>query len=202
MAKIIKLAGKSAERFGYKRASRKREQAKDTPGQMSLFGGSPRILQLPSSLSVFESALLAHENGDEAAADRYRIAIAQNDCAADAWCNLGILESQAGNHREALACFSHSLQEDSALFEAHYNLGNLHLELGNIQPAKLHYEVARSIDQTYPNLYFNLGLALALADDIEGAIDALRSYLDLTSGEESPKVNELLRKLVETKTAR
>ena len=71
MAKIIKLAGKSAERFGYKRASRKREQAEDTPAQMSLFAGSPRILQLPTSLSVFESALLAHESGDAVAADRY-----------------------------------------------------------------------------------------------------------------------------------
>ncbi len=202
MAKIIKLAGKSAERFGYKRASRKRRPRQEAPEQLGLFSGRPRIIQLPNSLSLFESALLAHENGDEMAGDRYRQAIAQNDCLADAWCNLGIIESQAGNYQEALACFSQSLQADSALFEAHFNLGNLHLELGNIDPAKLHYEVARSIDPTYPNLYFNLGLVLALADDIEGAIQALTKYLQVASGDDSLKVNELLRQLVESKTAK
>lgn len=202
MAKIIKLAGRSAERFGYKRASRNRRRAGEVPEQLNLFAGRPRIIQLPNSLSLFESALIAHENGEAIAADRYRDAIARDDCTADAWCNLGILESQAGDHQEALACFSRSLQADSGLFEAHYNLGNLHLELGNIDPAKLHYEVARSIDPMYPNLYFNLGLVLALADDVEAAIQALRQFLELSSGGESPKVNELLRQLVETKTAK
>ena len=201
MAKIIKLAGKSAERFGYKRVSRKRRLADEAADQLNLFAGRPRIIQLPNSLSLFESALIAHENGETIAADRYREAIARDDFAADAWCNLGILESQAGDHQEALACFSRSLQADSGLFEAHYNLGNLHLELGNIDAARLHYEVARSIDPMYPNLYFNLGLVLALADDVEAAIQALRRYLELASDEESPKVNELLRQLVETKTA-
>ena len=169
MAKIIKLAGKSAERFGYKRASSKgTRQKEEASSQLSLFQGRPRIYQLPTSLSRFEAALLAHENGDPSAADRYRDAIENGDCEADAWCNLGIIESQSGRHKEALKCFSKSLQADSALFEAHYNLGNLHFELGNIEPAKLHYEVARSIDPGFPNLYFNLGLVLALGDDVEG----------------------------------
>jgi tetratricopeptide (TPR) repeat protein len=201
MAKIIKLAGEPAERFGYKRASRKSRRSGDPQGQLNLFSVSPRIIQLPNSLSLFESALIAHENGDMQAADRYRQAIAQDDCQADAWCNLGIIESQAGNHKEALACFSRSLQADSALFEAHYNLGNLHFELGNIDPAKLHYEVAQSIDPGYPNLYFNLGLVLALADDIEGAIAALTKYLEMVSVDDTSKVNEILRQLVETKAA-
>lgn len=200
MAKIIKLAGKSAERFGYKRATPKERPKEAPPGQLSLFAGRPRILQMPTSLSRFEAALLAHENGDPSAAARYRDAIEHDDCAADAWCNLGIIESQAGNHKIALKCFSNSLQNDSGLFEAHYNLGNLHLELGNVDSAKLHYEVARSIDPAYPNLYFNLALVLALSDDIEGAIQALKQYLEMASTDDTTKVNELLRQLVETKT--
>ena len=200
MAKIIKLAGKTAERLDYKRASRKGVRGKEAPGQLSLFGGKARIIQMPTSVSRFELALTAHENGDPSAAARYRDAIEHGDCVADAWCNLGIIESRAGNHKLALKCFSMSLQADSALFEAHYNLGNLHFELGNIEPAKLHYEVARSIDPLYPNLYFNLGLVMALADDVEGAIDALRKYLEMATAEESLKVNELLRQLVQTKT--
>jgi tetratricopeptide (TPR) repeat protein len=179
MAKIIKLAGKPAERFGYKRASRRGRRAKDSPGQLNLFGGKARILRLPSSLSMFESALLAHEKGDPTAASLYR-----------------------GDHREALDCFSKSLQIDSSLFETHFNLGNLHFEMGNVEAAKVHYEVARSIDPEYPNLYFNLGLVLALADDVEGAIDALRKYLELASADEKKQVNELLRQLVETKSTR
>lgn len=202
MAKIIKLAGKSAERFGYKRASRKGRRSKQAPGQLTLFSGRARIVQLPTSMSRFEAALLAHENGDPSAAQRYRDAIAHDDCVADAWCNLGIIESQSGNHKEALACFSRSLQEDSALFETHYNLGNLHFEMGNVAAARVHYEVARSLDPAYPNLYFNLALVLALSDDIEGAIEALRQYLEMASTDDTVKVNELLRQLVETKSAR
>jgi len=204
MARIIKLAGKSAERFGYKRAARKAPPRKrdDARGQLGLFDSQIRIIPLPNSLSYFEAALLAHENDDPTAATRYREAIAHGDCTADAWCNLGILESHSGKLKEALNCFSQALQDDSALFEAHYNLGNLHLELGNTEPAKLHYEVARSLDPSYPNLYFNLGLVLALADDVEGAIEALRVYLDLASADDTQKVNELLRRLVETKQAR
>jgi tetratricopeptide (TPR) repeat protein len=200
MARIIKLAGKSAERFGYKRATPKGRPKESPPGQLSLFTGRPRILQMPTTLSRFEAALLAHENGDPSAAARYRDAIEHDDCSADAWCNLGIIESQAGNHKLALECFSNSLQEDSGLFETHYNLGNLHLEMGNIDSAKLHYEVARSIDHNYPNLYFNLALVLALSDDIEGAIETLRQYLEVGSTGDNQKVNELLRQLVETKT--
>jgi tetratricopeptide (TPR) repeat protein len=202
MAKIIKLAGKSAERFGYKRASRKERRKREAAGQLNLFAGATRIVRLPSSLSLFESALMAHENGEPTAGQLYRAAIAANDCEADAWCNLGILESQAGNLRGALDCFSKSLQVDSSLFEAHFNLGNLHFEMGNVEAAKLHYEVARSLDPSYPNLYFNLGLVLALADDVEGAIEALRQYLELAGSDEGQKVNELLRRLVETKSAR
>lgn len=204
MAKIIKLEGKSAERFGYKRASRKStKKPGDSPGQLSLFKGGARIVQLPRSLSRFESALIAHETGDPGAAERYRDAIEYGDCVADSWCNLGILQSQAGNHKEALECFSQSLQEDSGLFESHYNLGNLHFEMGNVEAAKLHYEVARSIEPGYPNLYFNLALVLALSDDIEGAINALRQYLEMGAAvEDTRKVDELLRQLVETKSSR
>jgi len=202
MVRIITLAGKSAEKFGYKTASRRGRRSGTAPGQLGLFSGKVRIIPLHTALTHFESALMTHENGGAGAADRYREAIAHEDCVADAWCNLGILESQAGNHKEALECFSRSLQADNGLFETHYNLGNLHLELGNIEPAKLHYEVARSIDPMYPNLYFNIGLVLALADDIEGAIDSLKMYLEMASSDASPKVNELLRRLVETKGAR
>ena len=195
MARIFKLAGGSAERFGYKRAARGRRGRRETPGQMNLFGGTARIVPLPTRLSRFEEALLLHERGDDAAAAKYREAISEGDCAADAWCNLGILESQAERNREALACFSRSLQKDPALFEAHYNLGNLHFELDNLAAARVHYEIARSITKSYPQLYFNLALVLASDNDLPGAIDALQKYRELAPAEEAAKADDLLQNL-------
>ena len=198
MARIFKLAGGPAERFGYKRAARGRRGRGETPGQMTLFGGTARIVPLPSRLSRFEEALLLHERGDPGAASKYREAISHGDCVADAWCNLGILESQAERNGEALACFSRSLQKDPALFEAHYNLGNLHFELDNLAAARVHYEIARSINKSYPRLYFNLGLVLASDNDLPGAIEVLRKYRDLAPPEEAAKADDLLQNLQET----
>ncbi|MGA7304786.1 MAG: tetratricopeptide repeat protein [Rhodothermales bacterium] len=195
MARIFKLAGRPAERFGYKRAARGRRGRKEPPGQMNLFGLQTRILALPSQLSRFEEALLLHERDDPAAGEKYREAIRDGDCIADAWCNLGILESQAERDDEALSCFSKSLQADPGLFEAHYNLGNLHFELDNLAAARLHYEVARSINGTYAQLYYNLGLVLASENDLSGAIEALVKYRELAPAAEATKVDDLLQSL-------
>lgn len=198
MARIFKLAGQPAERFGYKRASRGRRGRKETPGQMSLFGTRARIVRLPSRLSRFEEALLLHERDDPSASDKYREAIRNGDCVADAWCNLGILESQREHNEEALSCFSKSLQADPALFEAHYNLGNLHFELENLTAARIHYEVAGSINGSYPQLYFNLGLVLASQGELPAAVEALVKYKELSPPEEAAKAENLLRSLRES----
>lgn len=198
MARIYKLAGQSTERFGYKRAARRKRGRKDTPGQMNLFGVQTRIVQLPTNLSRFEEALLLHERGDPSAESKYREAISEGDCTADAWCNLGILECQAERNQEALSCFSKSLQADPGLFEAHFNLGNLHFELDNLAAARVHYEIARSINKSYPQLYFNLALVLASEGNLSGAVDALRRYRDLAPREEVAKADDLLRSLEES----
>lgn len=198
MARILKLAGQPAERFGYKRAARGRRGRKDVPGQMNLFGVRARIVPMPTDLSLFEEALLLHERGHDGAAEKYREAIGARDCVADAWCNLGILESQAQRNGEALSCFSKSLQADPALFEAHFNLGNLHFELDNLAAARIHYEIARSLNRSYAQLYFNLGLVLASDNDLPGAIEALKRYRDLVPQEEALKADHLLQTLQES----
>ena len=197
MARIFKLAGQSAERFGYKRAVRGRRGRKEMLGQMNLFVGTARIVPLPTRLSRFEEALLLHERGDPSAAVKYREAIREGDCVADAWCNLGILETQAEKNREALSCFSKSLQDDPGLFEAHYNLGNLHFELENLAAARVHYEIARSINKSYAQLYFNLGLVLASDGDLPGAIEALQRYRDLAPSDDAAKAEDLLQSIRE-----
>lgn len=198
MARIIKLARQSAERFGYKRASRGKIHRGDAPGQMNLFSERVRIIPLPNAISAFDQALMLHERGDDGAGAQYRKAIAEADYPADAWCNLGILESQGGNQKEALACFSKSLQENPGLFETHYNLGNLHFEMGNVDSAKVHYEVARSIMESYPDLHFNLGLVMAISGDIDGAIASLTRYKTLETDRGGQKADDLLERLVES----
>lgn len=198
MARIFKLAGGSTERFGYKRAARGRRGRKETPGQMNLFGVQARIVPLPTKLSRFEEALLLHERGDPSAESKYREAISEGDCVADAWCNLGILESQAEKNHDALLCFSRSLQQDPGLFEAHYNLGNLHFELDNLAAARIHYEIARSIDKSYAQLYFNLGLVLASSGDLPAAIHALQRYRELAPAGDAGKADDLLQSIRES----
>lgn len=198
MAKIFKLAGRPTERFGYKRAARGKRGRKEIPGQMHLFEAGPRIVRMPTELSRFEEAFLLHERGDPSAADTYRKAIQEGDCTADAWCNLGIIETQAERNQEALSCFSKSLQEDPRLFEAHFNLGNLHFELDNLAAARVHYEVARSINGSYAHLYFNLGLVLASDNDLPGAIEALLKYRELATPKDASKADDLLQNLRES----
>lgn len=83
---------------------------------------------------------------------------------ADAYCNLGIMETRAGRTARAFDCFTKSLAHDPRHFEAHYNLGNLYFEEDTLRLARLHYELAAEIDPNSPNLHFNLGLVLTLLE--------------------------------------
>ena len=59
----------------------------------------------------------------------------------------------------------------------------------------MHYEIAAELQPTFPNTYFNLGLALALLEDFPAAIEALNKYKELVSKEEGSKADELLASL-------
>ena len=80
--------------------------------------------------------MLLDEREDRRAADSYRRAIAEGDCPADAYCNLGIIESKAGRMAKAFDCFTKSLEHDPRHFESHYNLGNLYFEEDNLRLAQ------------------------------------------------------------------
>jgi hypothetical protein len=64
--------------------------------------------------------------------------------------------------------------------------------------AKVHYQVARSINRAYPNLYFNLALALASDNDLTGAIEALTKYKELAHEDSTGRADDLLRNLQDT----
>jgi len=193
MGKIIKFPGKQPSKFGFERVNKRR---KENPDQLNLF--SPKLAEvrrLPLSISPFEEALLLDERGDSRAGASYLRAIAEGDFAADAYCNLGIIEFKAGRMTKAFDCFTKSLGSDPRHFESHYNLANLYYESDNLRLARMHYELAAEIDPTFPNLYFNLGLVLALLEERKAAIDAFVKYQMLAPREERKNADDLIRGL-------
>lgn len=184
-----------ASKLGYKRV-RKRAASAENPDQLHLFSQpTAQILQFTPDLSRFEQALLFDERGDLKAAELYTRAIAENDCVADAYCNLGIIESQKGNTTKAFDCFTTSLKHNPRHSEAHYNLGNLYFDVNDLRLAQIHYEMAGEVDPSFPNVYFNLALVQAINNDLAAAVNALGKYQELVSEDEARNADELLQNL-------
>jgi tetratricopeptide (TPR) repeat protein len=193
MAQILKFPTQ-ASKLGYKRV--KKRKVAEHPDQLNLFPqAKAEILSLESGLSSFEQALLLDERGDMQAAGAYAKAIEDLDCVADAYCNLGIIESQKGNTGRAFDCFTTSLKHDPRHSEAHYNLGNLYFDLNDFRLAQTHYEMAREVDPSFANVYFNLALVQGINNDFAAAVNALNKYRELVSEDEGRIAEELLQNL-------
>jgi len=194
MAQILKFPAQ-ASKFGYKRV-RQRAKAAENPDQLPLFTQpTAPILNFAPELSRFEQALMLDERGDPKAAELYAKAIEEQDGVADAYCNLGIIESQKGNTAKAFDCFTTSLKDNPRHSEAHYNLGNLYFEVNDFRLAQVHYEMAAEVDPSFPNVYFNLALVQAIKNDLGPAISALTKYQELVSEEDARNADELLHNL-------
>jgi tetratricopeptide (TPR) repeat protein len=175
-------------------------------GQLNLFPEPEgQLIRLPLRLSPFEEALVLHERGSEGAAEAYRKAIRLDDCVADAYCNLGILEFEGGRITEAFDCFTCSLSHDPRHFESHYNLANLYFEAVELRLARLHYEISAQIEPSFPNLYFNLGLVHAVNGDLVRALAVLSKAKEMDPDGDHKKIDDLLatlsRVLAESLTA-
>lgn len=196
MGKVLQFSPKPPQKFDFERVKKRKKDGPIQRGQLSLFASQgAQVLRLPTDIGPFEEALLLDERGDVRAEEAYRRAIAEGDSVADAYCNLGILESKAGNVAKAFDCFTKSLEHDPRHFESHYNLGNLYFEEGNLRLARMHYELAAEIEPTFSNLYFNLALVHALNDDYPGALAALSKHKELAPKNIGEKADELLGNL-------
>ncbi len=194
MGQILKFPVQ-ASKFGYKRV-KKGCKAAENPNQLHLFNQpSAQILSLASEFRRFEQALMLDERGDLKAAELYLKAIEEQDCVADAYCNLGIIESRQGNITKAFDCFTSSLKQDPRHFEAHYNLGNMYFDVNDLRLAQVHYEMAAAIDASFPNVYFNLALVQAMNNELDAAVRALTTYQRLVSRDEGRNADELLDNL-------
>lgn len=194
MGQILKFPVQ-ASKFGYKRV-RKRTDAPEDPAQLHLFPSpTAQILSLLSEASRFEQALMLDERRDSKAEEFYRKAIEEGDCVADAYCNLGILESQKQNSAKAFGCFTTALKHNPRHSEAHYNLGNLYFDANDFRLAQLHYEMAGEIDPLFANVYFNLALVQAINNEFTAAVAALLKYQELVSPDDARLADELLASL-------
>jgi predicted TPR repeat methyltransferase len=72
---------------------------------------------------------------------------------------------------------------DPALANCHNALGNIQLGEGALERATASYRRALELDPRFGQAHLNLGQALARQSDIQGAIDALRSGLELVPGD-------------------
>src|SRR5687768_3887309 len=102
MAKVVQFPVSSPpEKLGLQRALKKKDQPTPRKGQLNLFT-SGKVVKL-NQLSTFEEALMLDEQGDtKGARVQYMKAINEGDSLADAYCNLGIIESQENNHPKAI----------------------------------------------------------------------------------------------------
>lgn len=201
MAHILPFTPKPAAKIGFQRVQKK-QKGGEAQNQLPLFEGAGRILHLPDTMSPFDKALLLDERGDERAAKFYQEAITAGESIADAYCNLGILESKAGRTTKAFDCFTRSLKEDPRHLESHYNLGNQYFEAGDLNLAKAHFQIAVEIDTDFPNAHFNLGLIHAINNDLSAAADSIKRYVELVPEPEGTKARELLTILQQTLKAK
>jgi len=193
---VIRFPVDAVKRFGFKRADNQaatRTDKMELEGQLALFGSdagdadtietgeSPGVVvPLPLQMSPFEEALLLDDSGDERAENIYLKAIENDDRAADAWCNLGVLRSVDGDHDTAFDCFAQSIAMDPHHSESHYNIANLYFEIGDLRVARTHYEIALDTYPEFSNAWFNYGLVTALAEEYQTAHAALTRYKELT----------------------
>jgi tetratricopeptide (TPR) repeat protein len=114
---------------------------------------------------------------------------------ADAFCNLGIIESQKGNTVKAFDCFTTSLKHNPRHAEAHYNLANLYFEQNDFRLAQLHFEIATTLEPSFANAFFNLALVQAVNSDFAAAMRALRQYEQLVPEDERQITGDLFETL-------
>jgi tetratricopeptide (TPR) repeat protein len=194
MAKVVKFTVSTPEKFGLERVRKKRKADLEKFGQLNLFSGA-RIVKL-NQLSTFEEALLQDDNHNSPSAkELYLKAVDEGDSLADAYCNLGIIESEEGNRTKAIDYLTRSLKADPRHHEAHYNLANLYAEANELNLAKFHYGIAIELEPTFLNCYFNLGLTLALNKEYNEAIKIFNTYRTLSPSADQPMLDALIEQL-------
>lgn len=198
MAKVVQFPVNPPAKLGHKKVRRRSKPNLEDFGQLNLFsqtGDTTKVVSLPTADSFFEEALTLDEQGSPEAEKFYLLAIENEQSAEDAFCNLGIMKSGQGDLTKAIDYLTSCLKRNPRHFEAHYNLGNVYSDLGNLVLARVHYEVSTEIEPEYPNSFYNLGLVLISQKKYKEAIQTINKFVDLAPSTEHQLANELIKTL-------
>ncbi|MCB0280696.1 MAG: hypothetical protein KDD94_14395 [Calditrichaeota bacterium] len=195
MAEILQFKPRETEKFGFKKVQKK-EIDPISDQQMDLFRSQKAgLLHLPVQVDPFDLALMLDEQNDPKAVEAYKLAVEGSESIPDAYCNLAIIYSKNGQLDDAFDSLSKALVTDSRHFESHYNIANLYFDISNYRLAMYHYQFAAKINDQYPNLFFNLGLTLAMNSDYSLALQALNHYIEFEDIENTEKADELIDRI-------
>uniref|UniRef100_A0A7S4PF26 Protein O-GlcNAc transferase n=1 Tax=Guillardia theta TaxID=55529 RepID=A0A7S4PF26_GUITH len=92
--------------------------------------------------------------------------------------NLGSI-LMARNDEEAFSSYMCAIEADPTMFEAYNNVGGYLMGKGNASEALPYLQVAYSLDQSEPQLIFNLGLALRKTGSSHEGISYMRKALSM-----------------------
>lgn len=187
MAKVFKIS----ENIEYRKA--KKHSRKKAEKQLSLFSETGNIYKITESLSWFEYALILDERKDPGTIEAYLKAIEDDDCPADAYCNLGIIENSSGNNLKAFENFLKALKFDPSHFESHINLANLYFEEKDFNCALLHYKIAHSINSDFYHLHYNIGLCSLMLKNYAEALEHLITYKLINKDNKADELITLLK---------
>ncbi len=150
---------------------------------------------LPTESSAFERALRLHDQDDLRARTWYKLAIESGDCVADAWCNLGILESGEGWKSKAIQCFRKAILVEPRHFEAHFHLGNLFFDSGNFSEARIHYRIAEDISADHPPLMHQQAMIMLMERQYGEAINLLKRYANMVDEASRQRAMGLIQRI-------
>ena len=145
--------------------------------------------------SPFEQAVRLQDQNDPRAIQWYRKAIQAGEGVADSWCNLGILESGAGWKSRAMHCFQQAIRVEPRHFDAHYSLANLYYDNGELDLARIHYDIASGISADFPPLIHQQAMLALLEQHYKEAITLLRRYMLLVDGQSRVRAERLIQRI-------
>jgi len=111
--------------------------------------------------------------------DAHLKAVQLDPTAAGALVNLGTIQLNARNWKEAEEYYLHALQADPEYALAHFDLANLYDEQGDRIKALEHYQAALKISPSYADAHYNLALLYQSANQPMKAVRHWTEYLKL-----------------------
>ncbi len=105
--------------------------------------------------------------------------VVKTESSAQAWCNLGLAYSTAGNKNKALSAFDNALSINPQYIDALLNIGLTYKELSNIVEAEKHYQKAMAIEPNNLTTLNNYGVLMKERGELQAAMDVFKKSIGI-----------------------